>query len=250
MSSREGAGWQSSAARREAHPRPPRRLARSRVPRGLRPPSRWEDVPDPETLKGQAIYFELTGVRGASSREQLANFAHAFSRCFEPGFPVPPPAELGRRVRTPPLRRSRLGSRGDVSCCSSTSCLGWPQRRSRFLAAIEHFWNSWASRRPEVLVVVCGSAASWMIEKVLRDRGGLHNRITSRIPADAVHAGRDGGVPAEPAGSGIDRMQVLELYMAMGGVPHYLRQVEPGEIVRPEHRPHLLHEGRPALHRV
>ena len=49
--------------------------------------------------------------------------------------------------------------------------------RKREMQALDHFWNSWASRKKNVLVIVCGSAASWMIENILHNKGGLHNRV-------------------------------------------------------------------------
>lgn len=58
-------------------------------------------------------------------------------------------------------------------------CIDSP--RSNFLSALEHFWNAWASNRPDILLVVCGSVASWMIYKLINNRGGLYNRVTQRI---------------------------------------------------------------------
>ena len=54
-------------------------------------------------------------------------------------------------------------------------------RRSGFLSALEHFWNSWGAAHPELILIVCGSVSSWIINKVLKNRGGLHNRVTQRI---------------------------------------------------------------------
>ena len=54
-------------------------------------------------------------------------------------------------------------------------------RKSGFLEAFSYFWNSWGTRQQNLIVVICGSAASWMIRKVLQDRGGLHNRVTLRL---------------------------------------------------------------------
>ena len=54
--------------------------------------------------------------------------------------------------------------------------------KSGFVSALEHFWNAWASARTDVVLVICGSATSWIINKVLNDHGGLHNRVTKRIP--------------------------------------------------------------------
>ena len=54
--------------------------------------------------------------------------------------------------------------------------------KSNFLSALEHFWNNWASNRKDVLLIICASATSWIINKVFKNRGGLHNRVTVRIP--------------------------------------------------------------------
>ncbi|MCB9291937.1 MAG: hypothetical protein H6559_02230 [Lewinellaceae bacterium] len=47
--------------------------------------------------------------------------------------------------------------------------------------ALEHFWNSWATNRKDIILVACGSAASWMISELINGRGGLHNQVTARI---------------------------------------------------------------------
>jgi len=56
--------------------------------------------------------------------------------------------------------------------------------KSGFLPAFEHFWNGWASLRKDILLIICGSATSWMVNEVLYNRGGLHNRVTRPIPMD------------------------------------------------------------------
>ena len=53
--------------------------------------------------------------------------------------------------------------------------------KSDFMPALEHFWNSWASARTDILLIVCGSASSWITNKLIKNKGGLHNRITQRI---------------------------------------------------------------------
>lgn len=179
-----------------------------------------------ETFKGEDVYFQLTGVRGAPMHEQLENFAREFDRCFSPGYPSTPPASWYNAFEQ--LRAVIETRRSPGKVVIFLDELPWlASRRSRFLPALEHFWNTWASHHRSILLIVCGSAASWMLDKVLHDRGGLHNRITRRMRllpftlAEAEDYLRSRRVR-------LDRKQVLELYMAMGGVPHYLRQVEPG----------------------
>ncbi len=100
-------------------------------------------------------------------------------------------------------------------------------RRSGFVRAFSWFWNSWAVDR-DVVVVVCGSAASWMIEKVVRDKGGLHNRITHRIKLDPFTLAET-NLFMDARGLVEDNFQRLQLFMALGGVPFYLDQVKSGE---------------------
>ena len=53
--------------------------------------------------------------------------------------------------------------------------------RSNFISAFEYFWNGRASARKDIVLIICGSATSWIINKEINDHGGLHNRVTQRI---------------------------------------------------------------------
>ena len=96
--------------------------------------------------------------------------------------------------------------------------------KSDFLSALEHFWNSWAALRNDVLLIGCGSAASWMINKLIKNRGGLHNRITERIYLQPFTLSETEAF-LKWKGAVYDRYQLLELYMTMGGVPFYLENI-------------------------
>lgn len=93
-------------------------------------------------------------------------------------------------------------------------------KRSDFISGFSYFWNSWASKQ-HIVVVICGSATSWMIEKVINDRGGLHNRIT-----DIIHLHPFTLKETEEylvvKNINYPRYQLLLLYMAIGGIPMYL----------------------------
>lgn len=96
---------------------------------------------------------------------------------------------------------------------------------SDFLQALEHFWNSWASLRSDVVLVGCGSAASWMLNELIHNRGGLHNRITERILLQPFTLAETEEF-LRSKGAVYDRYQLLELYMTMGGIPYYLENVQ------------------------
>ena len=98
--------------------------------------------------------------------------------------------------------------------------------RSGFLSALDHFWNRYASMRKDVLLIICGSAASWIIENVTNNTGGLHNRLTGEIYLqpftlleceDYFHV----------KGINIPRYQVAEAYMIFGGIPYYMDFFKP-----------------------
>lgn len=92
--------------------------------------------------------------------------------------------------------------------------------KSGFLPALESFWNGWACLRKDILLIVCGSATSWIVEKVLRNRGGLYNRVTRRLPV-APFSLAECEEYARYKHLGFDRRQIAECYMAFGGVAWY-----------------------------
>ena len=92
--------------------------------------------------------------------------------------------------------------------------------KSGFLPALEHFWNGWASLRKDILLIICGSATSWVVNKILNNRGGLHNRVTKPIPV-APFTLRECEEYAVWKNLPFDRRQIAECYMALGGVAYY-----------------------------
>ena len=94
-------------------------------------------------------------------------------------------------------------------------------RKSDFIEALGHFWNSWASLQPEIKLLVCGSATSWMMDNVIDSHGGLHNRITHEIHLREFTLAEEEEYLISK-GFHWDRNLVLQTYMVMGGVPYYL----------------------------
>ncbi|MEM8526975.1 MAG: ATP-binding protein, partial [Bacteroidota bacterium] len=95
-----------------------------------------------------------------------------------------------------------------------------------FLKGLSYFWNSWAVRQ-NIVLVLCGSAASWMIQKILRDKGGLHNRVTRRIRLRPFTLAETQEY-LESRSVYFDHYQLLQIYMVMGGIPHYLKELKNG----------------------
>ena len=100
--------------------------------------------------------------------------------------------------------------------------------QSDFISGLEHFWNAWASARKDIILVVCGSAASWMINKLINNKGGLHNRVTRRIklmPFTLFETEEYFKIKK----ISLDRYQIAQLYLVMGGIPFYLNEIMPGK---------------------
>lgn len=178
---------------------------------------------------GDSICFEIIGKHGATFVEQLDNFARALGRSVGMGLQPQRPSSWSdafvqlEQFLESGLRKKKAGKR--VIFLDELPWLNTP--RSRFLSSLEHFWNSWGSRQRDVILVICGSAASWMIQNIVRARGGLHNRLTRQIrllPFTLTET----KLFLKKQRVNLTLMQVVELYMAMGGVPHYLKQAESG----------------------
>lgn len=99
---------------------------------------------------------------------------------------------------------------------------------SKFIAAFEHFWNGWASARKDILLIVCGSATSWIINKIFRNKGGLYNRVTYRLQLQPFSLAECEEF-AKAKGLLQNRNMLLEGYMVMGGVPYYWSKLDPSK---------------------
>ena len=178
---------------------------------------------------GDSICFELTGLHNASLSEQLDNFAEALGRAIGLGVtPRPPRSWQEAFAQLERFLESSQASRNGTKRVVFLDELPWlDTRRAKFCSALEHFWNTWASRRNDLILVVCGSAASWMIQNVVRAKGGLHNRVTRRIRLLPFTLAETEAL-LQSRGVELTRYQIVELYMVLGGVPHYLREAEPG----------------------
>ena len=99
--------------------------------------------------------------------------------------------------------------------------------KSGFVSALEHFWNGWASARKDVMLVICGSATSWIIDKVFRNKGGRRGRVTEQIPREPFTLGECEQY-ARSRGLDYTRRMVTECYMILGGIPYYWRMLRRG----------------------
>jgi AAA+ ATPase superfamily predicted ATPase len=100
--------------------------------------------------------------------------------------------------------------------------------KSEFVSALEFFWNQHVSKMDNVLLIACGSASSWIRKNLINARGGLYNRITQRIKLMPFTL-HETALFIQNLGVNLPQYQMLELYMVMGGIPFYLKEIEKGK---------------------
>lgn len=99
-------------------------------------------------------------------------------------------------------------------------------QRSTFVSALENFWNGWANRRYDIVLIASGSATSWMADKLIENQGGLHNRITRRMYLEPFTLAETEEY-FRSFDSPMTRFDILQCYMFTGGVPFYLSLMNP-----------------------
>ncbi len=173
------------------------------------------------------LVFELTGMYGGSLKDQLLQFSKSLQKATGSALALKPPDTWVEAFHALEQFLDKLSKRKKLVIFLDE--FPWLDgRKSGFLSAFEHFWNSWASRQSHLLFVICGSAASWMIRKIINNKGGLHHRITQKmrlLPFTLAET----ETYLKSRGSNLDRYQILQLYMALGGVPQYLKNVRKGD---------------------
>jgi len=173
------------------------------------------------------LVFEYTGVHEAELDEQLLNFRNALQQAMGSNIPPAIPTNwIEAFTFLSEFLKTKLVREQAVVLFDEFPWIHTP--KSGFLSAFGHWWNTWASRQALLKVVICGSAASWMIENIINDKGGLHNRVsrTLRLLPFSLKETEEFLISR---GIRLDQYQILQLYMAMGGIPQYLKQVDKGE---------------------
>lgn len=174
--------------------------------------------------------FQFTGAANTSSRKQLARFRMALkehgltdmAKVFANWMTAF--SELKRYINLQPEGKKII----------FLDELPWMDApRSGFLSELESFWNGWASARKDIVFVVCGSATSWMVKKIIKNKGGLHNRLTHRIALKPFSL-RLCEELVQSRSIEMTRKQILNGYMIFGGVPYYWSLLQKGHSLTQE----------------
>lgn len=167
--------------------------------------------------------FKLTGAYGEPKETQLRYFALELSRQSGQEYSVPKDW-----IEAFELLREYLSSlsKTEKHVVFLDEMPWMDTQRSGFLSAFEWFWNDWGCAQDHLIFVVCGSATSWMIEKIAENKGGLFNRQTCRLYLQPFSL-RETELYLKSRSVDWSRRDIAETYMIMGGIPYYLSLIDP-----------------------
>lgn len=174
--------------------------------------------------KQNCLFFQSTGLQNGALKKQLHNFTGAMSQVFTHSIQLNPPASWDDCFRT--LNQFIENTKGDQKTVLFMDEVPWmATRKSGFLEALDYYWNHYWSMKKNLILIVCGSSASWLIKNIIYNKGGLHNRCTCEIRLDPFDLSETHEYLLSK-GARFNKHHTLEIYMALGGIPYYLNYIE------------------------
>lgn len=182
------------------------------------------------------IVFDVSGSKEGSKSRQISNFFDEYLIRTQAQLETKMPADWHECFKYLAHYLAQLPPTGTKHVVFLDEMPWMDTPRSGFVSALEFFWNQYLSRMDHVVLIACGSASSWIRKNLIHARGGLYNRVTQRIKLMPFNL-CETELFLQSMGLQLPKYQILELYMAMGGVPFYLKEIEKGKSV-----PQLINE--------
>jgi len=168
--------------------------------------------------------IEVTGVYGANKSAQINAFVRKIER-----------ASRGKIIASSPIKEWQdafflledyIESQDEKKKVIFLDEFPWlDTHRSGFLSAFSEFWNDFSTRRSDIVLIVCGSATSYMINKIVRNRKTLHNRVTHKINMQPFKLNAVSKL-LEKKGCRYSKKSVIDTFMVLGGVAKYINDMD------------------------
>lgn len=176
-----------------------------------------------ENTLSKEIIFDITGIKKVDIRTQLSNFKAQIVKRSKKYRKSP---ILKNWFEAFQLLQEYIESKGKRKKVIYIDEFPWfCGQRSQFLPVFEHFWNNFCAKRNDIVVVVCGSAASFMVNKIIYNKDGLHGRISTIIRLMPFNLYETKEYLRHKKISW-DNYDIAHCYMMLGGIPHYLNQLD------------------------
>jgi AAA+ ATPase superfamily predicted ATPase len=179
--------------------------------------------------KKTCIFFQVSGIKDGSLDLHLSEFKREIERAFygesmSDFLKLPENWMTALSMLTDAIRL-RGGRKKIVLFFDEFPWMA--THKSGLLQALDYYWNRFWVSNHRIKLIICGSAASWIIENILNNKGGLHNRVTQRIHLDPFDL-HETQHYLKSRRINFTQHQILDLYMCIGGIPHYLKLIEKG----------------------
>jgi AAA+ ATPase superfamily predicted ATPase len=174
------------------------------------------------------LKFEVTGLYGGDIKDQLNNFSKELKNRTKNNAMQTPNNWMDAFSLLEAYLNSIKEKNKKVIFIDEFPWIA--TQKSKFLMAFENFWNSYATKRTDLIVVICGSAASYMVQKIIKNKGGLHNRISQKIRLLPFNL-NETQLFLKSRNINYTEYDIVQLYMVMGGIPHYLEKIKKGDSV-------------------
>ena len=177
--------------------------------------------------KKSCYFFNTTGIHKESIKLQLTEFAKETSRVFFHSAEIKGENNwfdafelLTQVIKKQVPRRKKI-----VLFFDEFPWMATP--RSRILQALEYYWNHHWSQNNAIKLIICGSAASWIIGNIIHNKGGLHNRLTKTLLLEPMSL-KESKSMLHNMGVKLNNQHIAQVYMTTGGIPYYLSQIPQG----------------------
>ena len=172
-------------------------------------------------------FFHVTGIQNGTSADQLEEFAGQIGKTFYNNAPLIKRQRWKDAFEDLTLAISKIPKKEKIVLFfDEFPWMATP--RSKLITALELYWNRYWSFDPRLKLIICGSATSWIIEKIINNKGGLHNRVTRSIQLRPFSLYETESYLKEQK-IHLNQRQILDLYMVLGGVPLYWSFIRKGQ---------------------
>lgn len=173
--------------------------------------------------KKPCVFFDVSGTKDGTLADQIAHFTKQLQKIFYPGATVTPGKNWDEAFEA--LTRAIENTPKNKKIVLFFDELPWmATKNSKLLQNLDYYWNQLWSKNKRIKLIICGSSASWIIQKIIKNKGGLHNRLTQTIylaPFDLSETKKF----ILSMKLKLTDPQILLLYMVMGGIPYYLSKI-------------------------
>jgi uncharacterized protein len=179
-----------------------------------------------DQLYGDAMCLRVTGIQGGTTVIQINNFVQKIREASGNSF-IPTPSDWQQLfILLKDYLKKRKKSKKQVIFLDELPWMCTP--KSGFIQLLAHLWNDYLSKEKHFILVVCGSATSWISKKIINDKGGFHNRLTHVLQLKPFTLAET-KLFLERKRIALSDSAIAEIYMVMGGIPFYLENIKRGE---------------------